>query len=399
MLKHTSRFIVHTLIVLSLSVISVYADAFDSDYICVVNDAPVYYDQGLNQPAPSLAYWTPLKMVSSTRMGEVCDTCYQTEDGTELYCEFDADYHLFGKSYTVIVPSVNLRSGSGTSYKILTELNRGTVVAKTVDDNEVKEADGYNWIKVCLSDGTIGWIAEEFLLDHQAWALFSDLDKLALSGDMTSLEDELKDRVNKSLMNPQYPGQDKEINYYPSANGKYIIYVNSSEYKGLVVFGDGEGLCGGFYFYTPEEVMWAPDSKYYMLNRLTAGYTPGGLRLYQVENNHQVLDEYIGNTSDDSLPRFCFPGDELFLWVDYSTHDKCMPSVWAYDMRDNRKIMLLEPNLDSYRKRDNTEWEWEVQLVLSEEAEKEKERFKILLDSDFYKAYYMKWILCGWSEG
>jgi len=75
-----------------------------------------------------------------------------------------------------------------------------------------------------------------------------------------------------------------------------------------------------------------------------------------------------------------------------------MPSVWAYDMRDDRKIMLLEPNLDSYKKRDNTEWEWEVQLVLSEEAEKEKERFKILLNSDFFKIYYMKWILCGWSE-
>jgi len=396
MSKQSSKFIVHTLVVLSLSVSSVYADTFDSDYICVVNDAQVYYDLGLNQPAPSLTYWTPLKMVHSALIGEAL--CFQTADGTRLYCEHDADYNLFGKSYAIIATSLNLRSGPGISYEILTRLNRGTVVAKTGDNNEAEEADGYNWIKVCLFDGTIGWLTDEYLIDHKAWVLFSDLDELALCGDMSSLEDELKDRVNKALTNIKYSYQEKEIKYYPSTNGKYIIYVNFFEYDGLVVFGDGEGLCGGFYFYTPEEVMWSPDSKCYMIYRPTAGYTPGGLCLYQAENNHQLLSEYIGNTTDNSLPRFYFHDSELFLWVDYSYSYQCLPCVWAYDMRDNRKILLLEPNLDSYRALDDTKTEWEVQLVLSEEVEKKKEKFKSLLNSDFFKLYYMKWILCGWSE-
>jgi hypothetical protein len=366
--------------------------------MCVVNDAKVFYDKALSKPAPSLAYWTPLKMVLSTRMGEVGYTCYQTEEGTKLYCEFDADYHLFGKSFAVIATTVNLRSGPGTSYKILTKLDRGTIVAETVDGSEPKEADGYCWIKACLSDGTSGWIALEFLLDHRAWTLFSDLDKLALAGDMTSLECQLRDHLNESFMKPHEFYQEEEMKYFASLNEKYIIYVNSVEYEGMVAFGEGEGLCGGFYYFTPQEVMWAPNSKYYMIYRHTAGYTPGGLLLYQVENNHRFFYEYIGNTSDNSLPRFCFSDDDLFLWVDYSTSEKCMPSVWAYDMLDDRKILLLEPDVTTYRERDNTEREWEVQLVPSAEAEKEKERLKALFDSEFFKLYYKKWILCGWSE-
>lgn len=57
--------------------------------------------------------------------------------------------------------SVNVRSGPGTSYSIVTSLTNGTKVTRI--KKAVATANGYTWDKISLSDGTVGYIATNYL--------------------------------------------------------------------------------------------------------------------------------------------------------------------------------------------------------------------------------------------
>ncbi len=57
--------------------------------------------------------------------------------------------------------SVNVRSGPGTSYSIVTSLTNGTKVTRI--KKAVATANGYTWDKIQLNNGKIGYIATNFL--------------------------------------------------------------------------------------------------------------------------------------------------------------------------------------------------------------------------------------------
>ena len=65
-----------------------------------------------------------------------------------------------GTVVRVAVDRLNLRSGAGTSYRIIRTYSRGT--SATVTGNGTR-ANGYLWVPVEVSDGTDGWFASEFL--------------------------------------------------------------------------------------------------------------------------------------------------------------------------------------------------------------------------------------------
>lgn len=58
--------------------------------------------------------------------------------------------------------SVNVRSGPGTSYSIVTSLKNGTRVTRI--KKSVASANGYIWDKISLSDGRIGYMATDYLI-------------------------------------------------------------------------------------------------------------------------------------------------------------------------------------------------------------------------------------------
>ena len=57
---------------------------------------------------------------------------------------------------TVTATSLNVRSGAGTSYSVITKLPKGTVV-------DVIESASNGWKKVKTSNGTIGWVSGSYL--------------------------------------------------------------------------------------------------------------------------------------------------------------------------------------------------------------------------------------------
>ena len=57
---------------------------------------------------------------------------------------------------TVTATSLNVRSGAGTSYSVITKLSKGTVV-------DVIESASNGWKKIKTSNGTTGWVSGDYL--------------------------------------------------------------------------------------------------------------------------------------------------------------------------------------------------------------------------------------------
>ena len=57
---------------------------------------------------------------------------------------------------TVTATSLNVRSGAGTSYSVITKLSKGTVV-------DVLESASNGWKKIKTSNGTTGWVSGSYL--------------------------------------------------------------------------------------------------------------------------------------------------------------------------------------------------------------------------------------------
>ena len=62
---------------------------------------------------------------------------------------------------TVTATSLNVRSGAGTSYSVITKLPKGTVV-------DVLESASNGWKKIKTSGGTTGWVCGEYLTTGSA---------------------------------------------------------------------------------------------------------------------------------------------------------------------------------------------------------------------------------------
>ena len=62
---------------------------------------------------------------------------------------------------TVTATSLNVRSGTGTSYSVITKLSKGTVV-------DVIESASNGWKKIKTSGGTTGWVSGEYLTTGSA---------------------------------------------------------------------------------------------------------------------------------------------------------------------------------------------------------------------------------------
>ena len=58
--------------------------------------------------------------------------------------------------------SVNVRSGPGTSYNVVTSLTNGTQVTRI--RKAVATTNGYTWDKIKLENGTVGYMANNYLV-------------------------------------------------------------------------------------------------------------------------------------------------------------------------------------------------------------------------------------------
>lgn len=77
--------------------------------------------------------------------------------------------------------SVNIRSGPGTSYSIVTSLTNGTKVTRI--KKAVATANGYTWDKIQLSNGKIGYVATNYLTvitDDYGYVYNRSYDEIAI---------------------------------------------------------------------------------------------------------------------------------------------------------------------------------------------------------------------------
>lgn len=77
---------------------------------------------------------------------------------------------------TVTAENLNVRSGPGTSYSIVTSISQGTTVTRI--RKGVANANGFTWDKIRLSNGTEGYVATNYLtLANQNIPITVEIDK------------------------------------------------------------------------------------------------------------------------------------------------------------------------------------------------------------------------------
>ena len=90
--------------------------------------------------------WHKIK-ASNGKIGWVSGDYIKVSSGTTSQTSYKA---------TVTATSLNVRSGAGTSYSVITKLSKGTVV-------DVIESASNGWKKIKTSNGTIGWVSGSYL--------------------------------------------------------------------------------------------------------------------------------------------------------------------------------------------------------------------------------------------
>ncbi len=95
---------------------------------------------------------------------------------------------------TVTATSLNVRSGAGTSYSVITKLSKGTVV-------DVLESASNGWKKVKTSNGTIGWVSGSYLTTGVVKYPSTENSTSQTSYKATLTADSLRERKSAGTMN------------------------------------------------------------------------------------------------------------------------------------------------------------------------------------------------------
>ncbi|MGN0524093.1 MAG: SH3 domain-containing protein [Eubacterium sp.] len=182
--------------------------------------------------------------------------------------------------------SVNVRSGPGTSYSIVTSLTNGTKVTRI--KKAVATANGYTWDKISLSDGTVGYIATNYLSvinDDYGYIYSRSYDEIAAVKAYLKYETALYDdkAVNKQYnweltgaveeyqkayslsVKDGYLNDEtlKKMGFSINTNGKI---VNNTYYQKYLIF--AKQYMHGPYIDDAKDDNGNPDPNYYYFNLL-----------------------------------------------------------------------------------------------------------------------------------
>lgn len=132
---------------------------------------------------------------------------------------------------TVLADALNLRSGPGLDYGVVSVLHQGDIVSITSD---VTWADGYGWVEVAVyGTSTSGWVAAEFIGDS------SSVPTFPVNADMV---------VNTDVLNLRSgPGLDSSVIMglsYGTVVTTSDVAANGDGYQWYYVAVDSEGVTG-----------------------------------------------------------------------------------------------------------------------------------------------------------
>ena len=179
--------------------------------------------------------WSRVKLSSGTQGYVVSD--YLTEIASTNYIIAYVNCNSDGK--------VNIRSGIGTGYSVVTSLVKDAKV--TVLQKDAGSANGYVWDKIVTSDGLEGYIANEYLryeenktidqTDNKDFAIEEE-QKTLISEPFTKVED-----IKKKYSNVSVKSNGRELSDGDLIGTGSVISIDGKEYT-VVKKGDlnGDGV-------------------------------------------------------------------------------------------------------------------------------------------------------------
>ena len=131
------------------------------------------------------------------------------------------------KVFANVDTSLNVRSGPGTSYEILTNVQSGTQMTRIAKGKQKGEL----WDRVKLSNGLVGYVFQTYLEEVPV----NEVEKIELSTDKTTINKGERIKVNPKITPSD--AQNKTLTY-TSSNTK-VATVSSDGY----ILGVGNGNC------------------------------------------------------------------------------------------------------------------------------------------------------------
>lgn len=132
---------------------------------------------------------------------------------------------------TVLVDALNMRSGAGLDYGVVSVLHKGDIVSIASD---VTWADGYGWVQVAVwGTSASGWVAAEFIGDSSSVPTFPVNQTMVVNTDVLNLR--------------SGPGLDFSV-IMALSNGTLVtttdVAANGDGYQWYYVGVDSEGVSG-----------------------------------------------------------------------------------------------------------------------------------------------------------
>lgn len=182
--------------------------------------------------------------------------------------------------------SVNVRSGPGTSYSIVTSLTNGTKVTRI--KKAVATANGYTWDKIQLSDGKIGYVATNYIepLIINEYTSKGRKYKYGLSGSAISNDNQLAIDEGNAEYNTIKP---TELEQYESEIEKTLVTLGILCTIGIVLPTAGPAL-SRYRDNTGESL------HHYDAEKMFTSSSVANDKLSVLRNETVIAAESIGNT-------------------------------------------------------------------------------------------------------
>jgi hypothetical protein len=292
--------------------------------------------------------------------------------------------------FMVYVPQLNMRANPNNQAKVLKVLKRGTMVrAVSAEVTDALEGhDAYEFWREVAVDGTIGWVADDYIISKDLYEAFREADERGRAGDAEGM----RRGLDKAIKNYRPPFQDGGANMldiqredsarrgiwhqYVSPDGTKIVVVGEWAYLDwgggypnhgrigtgvpVLCFENGKGLVDHFQSMEEMTGTWSPDSRFfaYAEDPVTEFGYQATLMLIDMSSWNRVEIGRLTHAPAAHRYEFGFAGGYL-LWVDEEAvkepgpppleKDSATPLLLAYEFATGRKSKLLKADLNTLR--------------------------------------------------
>jgi hypothetical protein len=235
------------------------------------------------------------------------------------------------------VDKLNLREKPSLDAKTLKVLKRGDKLKYLKGEGKCYENNqGYQWIKVELSDKTVGWTAQIFTIREQLYLEYRDVIMLVKQRDIKKAKEIAKDKNDRNLI---YFDDEKKYLFIHAYNDIYPDLTNYPSRGETIYLKSGEGLFGAEFSYHSGPAIFSDTGDYFTV-LVHRPVPPHSLYAFNLSN---MQSNYVGSVySYDFVPESDLV---IYLSGDNLDMDRILPGIYVYNPDNDETVKVLVPDL------------------------------------------------------